>query len=208
MDNDKNPFWWRRLRTSPSVLTLRYISPCNTITNLPYITGEGMPIFPFFYFLFIFIYFYFFIQVGRAGRDGERATCTTLVSAADLPLLRSMIYGGTPSEEAVRGLLRAMFAGGEDEADFSFYDMSQVGGWVSERIRDVGMAVGVVVGAGVTDCDCDCGYECGYECGCRGIQFDGLKMRDAHIDRQATRHRQRNIYRQTCTGRQTYFFLS
>lgn len=39
-----------------------------------------------------------------------------------------MVYGGTPSEAAVRGLLRAMFAGGDDEADFNFYDLSQVGG--------------------------------------------------------------------------------
>ena len=39
-----------------------------------------------------------------------------------------MIYGGTPSEAAVRGLLRAMFAGGDDEADFNFYDLSQVDG--------------------------------------------------------------------------------
>ncbi|CAN0374379.1 unnamed protein product [Ectocarpus sp. 12 AP-2014] len=65
-------------------------------------------------------------QVGRAGRDGERASCTTLVSAADLPVLRSMIYGGTPSEAAVRGLLRAVFASGDDEADFNFYDLSQM----------------------------------------------------------------------------------
>lgn len=67
-------------------------------------------------------------QVGRAGRDGQRATCITLVSSADIPLLRAMIYGGTPSEAAVRGLLRAMFAGQDDEADFNFYDLSQVGG--------------------------------------------------------------------------------
>ncbi len=66
-------------------------------------------------------------QVGRAGRDGQRAICTTLVSAADIPLLRAMIYGGTPSDAAVRGLLRAMFAGQDDEADFNFYDLSQVG---------------------------------------------------------------------------------
>ncbi|CAM9499074.1 unnamed protein product [Ectocarpus fasciculatus] len=65
-------------------------------------------------------------QVGRAGRDGELAACTTLVSAADLPVLRSMIYGGTPSEAAVRGLLRAVFASGDDEADFNFYDLSQM----------------------------------------------------------------------------------
>lgn len=76
-------------------------------------------------------------QVGRAGRDGERATCTTLVSAADLPLLRSMIYGGTPSEGAVRGLLKAVFAGGDDEADFNFYDLSQVRGIEVERQRDI-----------------------------------------------------------------------
>lgn len=37
-----------------------------------------------------------------------------------------MIYGGTPSPAAVRGLLRTVFAGSEDEADFNFYDLSQV----------------------------------------------------------------------------------
>lgn len=67
-----------------------------------------------------------FPKVGRAGRDGKLATCLTLVSAADLPLLRSMIYGGTPSPAAVLGLLRTVFGGQEDECDFNFYDLSQV----------------------------------------------------------------------------------
>lgn len=66
------------------------------------------------------------LQVGRAGRDGEHATCQTLVSGADLPLLRSIIYGSTPSPAAVRGLLRTVFAGEGDEASFNFYDISQV----------------------------------------------------------------------------------
>lgn len=64
--------------------------------------------------------------MGRAGRDGKHASCTTLVSAADLPLLKAMVYGGTPSEAAVRGLLREVFAGRGDEVSFSFYDLSQV----------------------------------------------------------------------------------
>lgn len=51
-----------------------------------------------------------------------------------------MIYGGTPSEAAVRGLLRAMFAGGDDEADFNFYDLSQVGGrWEECGLKEVTM---------------------------------------------------------------------
>ncbi|CAN0060658.1 unnamed protein product [Choristocarpus tenellus] len=50
-----------------------------------------------------------YVQVGRAGRDGAPACCQTLVSTSDLPLLRSLIYGSTPSLDAVRGLLKALF---------------------------------------------------------------------------------------------------
>lgn len=64
-------------------------------------------------------------QVGRAGRDGEAASCLTLVSAADLPILKSFVYGGTPSPAAVLGLLRTVFATVEDQIDFNFYDISQ-----------------------------------------------------------------------------------
>lgn len=65
-------------------------------------------------------------QVGRAGRDGNRAVCQTLVSGTDLPLLRSMVYGATPSPAAVSGLLRIVLGSKGDEVDFNFYDLSQV----------------------------------------------------------------------------------
>lgn len=65
-------------------------------------------------------------QVGRAGRDGNRAVCQTLVSGTDLPLLKSLVYGATPSPAAVSGLLRIVFSGKGDEVDFNFYDISQV----------------------------------------------------------------------------------
>lgn len=75
--------------------------------------------------------------MGRAGRDGIAASCVTLVSGEDLPLLRSMIHGGTPSPDAVLGLLRVVFGENEDQADFSLYDISQVwkgvGGWSEWR---------------------------------------------------------------------------
>lgn len=48
-------------------------------------------------------------EVGRAGRDGKPALCEVLASPADLPLLRSMIYGNTPSLPAVHSLLQAVF---------------------------------------------------------------------------------------------------
>ena len=64
-------------------------------------------------------------QVGRAGRDGKRASCQTLVTGVDLPLLRAMVYGATPSPAAVRGLLRTVLGGEGDEVDFNMYDLSQ-----------------------------------------------------------------------------------
>jgi ATP-dependent DNA helicase RecQ len=48
-------------------------------------------------------------EVGRAGRDGKPALCEVLASPADLPLLRSMIYGNTPSLPAVHSLLQSVF---------------------------------------------------------------------------------------------------
>lgn len=84
------------------------------------------------------------MQVGRAGRDGAPALCETFVARADLPLLRSMIYGSTPSPRAVIGLVNMVFDGDEDEADLNLYDVSQVQLSIGIRLLDQ-LAAGVNV---------------------------------------------------------------
>ncbi|CAM9613880.1 unnamed protein product, partial [Discosporangium mesarthrocarpum] len=61
-----------------------------------------------------------------AGRDGGCGQCLTLVSPADLPQLKALVQGNTPSITAVRGLLGALFAEeGRGRVDFSMYELSQ-----------------------------------------------------------------------------------
>ncbi len=62
-------------------------------------------------------------EIGRAGRDGAPATCEMLFSSDDLNVLENFVYGDTPTSEAVTGLLRELFAAGE-EFDVSFYELS------------------------------------------------------------------------------------
>jgi ATP-dependent DNA helicase RecQ len=62
-------------------------------------------------------------EIGRAGRDGLPATCQMFVCGDDLCVLENFIYGDTPTEEAVRGLLKAVFSHGA-EFDVSAYDLS------------------------------------------------------------------------------------
>ncbi|CAM9728329.1 unnamed protein product, partial [Phaeothamnion confervicola] len=47
--------------------------------------------------------------VGRSGRDGRPAVCEALVSPADVPILKALVYGNMPSPAAVAGLLEAVF---------------------------------------------------------------------------------------------------
>lgn len=62
-------------------------------------------------------------EIGRAGRDGLPATCHMFVCGEDLPVLENFVYGDTPSQESVRGLLKAVFSQGA-EFDVSVYDLS------------------------------------------------------------------------------------
>ena len=48
-------------------------------------------------------------EIGRAGRDGKPSTCELLVCPDDLTVLENFVYGDTPSEAAVRGLVEALF---------------------------------------------------------------------------------------------------
>lgn len=61
-------------------------------------------------------------EIGRAGRDGQPATCELLACTADLPTLENFSYGDTPSETALRSLVRNLFALGSD-FEISHYDL-------------------------------------------------------------------------------------
>jgi len=49
-------------------------------------------------------------EIGRAGRDGNPATCHMLVCPEDLNVLENFVYGDTPDAGAVRNLIRDLFA--------------------------------------------------------------------------------------------------
>ena len=51
-------------------------------------------------------------EIGRAGRDGEPAIVELFACQDDVPTLENFAYGDTPTEEALRGLLREVLAGG------------------------------------------------------------------------------------------------
>lgn len=62
-------------------------------------------------------------EIGRAGRDGAPATCEVLFMPDDLNVLENFAYGDTPTPDAVSGLLRELFALG-DEFDVSIHELS------------------------------------------------------------------------------------
>ena len=62
-------------------------------------------------------------EIGRAGRDGQPATCEVLFVPDDLNVLENFAYGDTPTAESVTNLLRELFALG-DEFDVSYYELS------------------------------------------------------------------------------------
>ncbi len=62
-------------------------------------------------------------EIGRAGRDGEPATCEVFVCADDLNVLENFAYGDTPSEAAVAALVEEVFAAG-DEQDWSLPELA------------------------------------------------------------------------------------
>jgi len=61
-------------------------------------------------------------EIGRAGRDGEPATCETLICPDDLETVRNFAYGDTPGKEAVQRFVDVMLTGG-DHLDLALYDL-------------------------------------------------------------------------------------
>jgi ATP-dependent DNA helicase RecQ len=60
-------------------------------------------------------------EIGRAGRDAEPARCDMFVCPDDLCTLENFSHGDTPTRDAVAGLVRELFAAGQD-FDVSTYD--------------------------------------------------------------------------------------
>lgn len=62
-------------------------------------------------------------EIGRAGRDGQRATCEMLLSPEDRTVLENFTYGDTPSRHAV-GRLIDLVAGQPETFFLSHYKLS------------------------------------------------------------------------------------
>ncbi len=62
-------------------------------------------------------------EIGRAGRDGLPSTCEMFVCPDDLNQLENFIYGDTPGLPSVAGLVREVFAAG-DELALNLYELS------------------------------------------------------------------------------------
>ena len=45
-------------------------------------------------------------EIGRAGRDGARSIVEVLSSAEDVPVLENFAHGDTPTDDALRGLVK------------------------------------------------------------------------------------------------------
>jgi ATP-dependent DNA helicase RecQ len=55
-------------------------------------------------------------EIGRAARDGLPSACEMFVCPDDLNRLENFVYGDTPTADAVGGLVRHLFAQGDDFA--------------------------------------------------------------------------------------------
>jgi ATP-dependent DNA helicase RecQ len=62
-------------------------------------------------------------EIGRAGRDGQPATCEMFACMDDLNVLENFVYGDTPSQASVQGLVQAVLALG-DAFDVSYYELA------------------------------------------------------------------------------------
>ncbi len=63
-------------------------------------------------------------ETGRAGRDGLAATCELFACADDCTTLENFVYGDTPDEHSIRGLLEELLGEG-DEIDISIHHLSR-----------------------------------------------------------------------------------
>jgi ATP-dependent DNA helicase RecQ len=63
-------------------------------------------------------------EIGRAGRDGDPSIVEILAAAADIPVLENFVYGDTPAEASLRGLVREILS---QEAEFALAPMEVAG---------------------------------------------------------------------------------
>jgi ATP-dependent DNA helicase RecQ len=63
-------------------------------------------------------------EIGRAGRDGQAATCEMLACADDLVTLENFTYGDTPEPETVAALVDELL-NEREEFDVSVYELAQ-----------------------------------------------------------------------------------
>lgn len=62
-------------------------------------------------------------EIGRAGRDGLPSTVELYACPEDVPTLENFVYGDTPTEDALYGLIEELLSAGE-EFSVSEYDLS------------------------------------------------------------------------------------
>src|SRR5207244_2148400 len=62
-------------------------------------------------------------EIGRAGRDDAPSIVELFACADDVPTLENFAYGDTPTARALEGVLKHVFAQGED-FDISLYELS------------------------------------------------------------------------------------
>ena len=63
-------------------------------------------------------------EIGRAGRDGESSTCEMFVCLDDVCTLENFAYGDTPSQNAIRDLVKEVFSF-SGQFDLSLYELSR-----------------------------------------------------------------------------------
>ena len=63
-------------------------------------------------------------EIGRAGRDGEPATCEVLACSEDLTVLENFVLGDTPTRDSVDRFVKEIFSQDEN-FDVSYYDLAR-----------------------------------------------------------------------------------
>lgn len=64
-------------------------------------------------------------EIGRAGRDGKAAVCELFACADDATILENFVYGDTPDDESLLGLLTELLTGADGEIDLAVSDLSR-----------------------------------------------------------------------------------
>ena len=64
-------------------------------------------------------------EIGRAGRDGESSICEMFVCLDDVCTLENFAYGDTPSQNAIRDLVKEVFSF-SGQFDLSLYELSRL----------------------------------------------------------------------------------